>query len=148
MTVRIPIAEKGKLQDVQWHPNGREFVMIDDHPQKITVFDCLGRSVCDLGRYARNLIRFSPNGRFLWCGGFGNLTGEMTFYDYRSVKEADKRGKCLGHGTDDACRYFEWSPDSGSLVTARLYPFMTVDNGFRLYVPAQCTANPSTALHL
>jgi len=133
MTTRIPIAEKGKMQDVQWHPSGREFVMIDDHPQKITVFDNRGNTVADLGRYARNLIRFSPDGRFLWLGGFGNLTGEMTFYDYRMVKDPQQKGKCLGYGTDDACRYFQWSPDASSLVTARLHPFMTVDNGFKIY---------------
>merc|ERR1712228_822350 len=129
--VKIPIAEKGKLQDVKWHPMGKEFVMIDDHPQKISIFDFRGNLVANLGNYARNLIRFSRDGKFLWCGGFGNLTGEMTFYDYEKIK-GDKT-QCLGYGHDDACRYFEWSPDSSSLVTARLYPYMTVDNGFRIY---------------
>ena len=37
--VKIPVSEKGKLQDVKWHPSGKEFVMIDDHPQKISIFD-------------------------------------------------------------------------------------------------------------
>jgi len=133
-TVSVPIAEKGKLQDVAWHPRGREFAIIDDHPHKATLLDKKGNTVADLGRSARNLIRFSPgSGRFLWLGGFGNLTGEMAFYDYLALKDKNQRGKCLGYATDDACRYFEWSPDGGSFVTARLYPFMTVDNGFRLY---------------
>merc|ERR1711920_408381 len=105
--------------------------MIDDHPQKITIFDYKGNNVKDLGKYARNLIRFSEDGRFLWCGGFGNLTGEMTFYDYKMIK--NEKQNCLGYNTDDACRYFEWSPDSSSLVTARLHPYMQVDNGFRIY---------------
>merc|ERR1712157_541583 len=96
----IPISDKGKLQDVKWHPFGKEFVMIDDHPQKITIFDYKGNNVKDLGKYARNLIRFSEDGRFLWCGGFGNLTGEMTFYDYKMIK--NEKQNCLGYNTDDA----------------------------------------------
>eukprot|EP01084_Bolivina_argentea_P309284 534967_1 len=131
-TVKIPISDKGKLQDVKWSSSGKEFVMIDDHPQKITVFDYRGNNISNLGQYARNLIRFSNDGRFLWCGGFGNLTGEMTFYDYKNIKENPNKS-CLGYNTDDACRYFEWSPDSSTFVTARLYPYMTVDNGFRIY---------------
>jgi len=131
-TAKVDISDQGKLQDVAWHPYGKEFVMIDDHPQKITICDFRGQKAHALGHYARNLIRFSGDGRFLWCGGFGNLTGEMTFYDYKNIKN-DESLACLGYNTDDACRYFEWSPDATSFLTARLYPYMTVDNGFRIY---------------
>lgn len=139
----IPVANQGKLQEVQWHPSGLEFIVIDDHPQKMTVYDYNGRETILFGTKIRNKVRYSMDGRFMWCGGFGNLTGEMSFYDWGQPRKslqnlrtqnADEMGKIeLGFAKDSACRYFEYSPDSSTFLAASLYPFMTVDTGFKLY---------------
>merc|ERR1719242_2329585 len=58
----------------------------------------------------------------------------MTFYDYAGVKNEDKsEGYLKGYAKDGSCRYYEWNPDASLFVTARLHPFMTVDNGFCVY---------------
>eukprot|EP01083_Nonionella_stella_P274772 932905_1 len=131
-TIKIQI--KNKLQDVKWCPLGKEFVAIDG--DVISVFDQKGTNIYCIGQYTRNRIRFSPCGMFLWVGGFGNLTGEMTFYDYQNIKQEENSEKdkyLAGYNRDSACRYFEWSPDSSLFVTASIYPYMTVDNGFTIY---------------
>ena len=101
--------------------------MIDDHPTKISGFDFRGRNNKNFKEITNtNTIRFSNDGRFMWCGGFGNLNGEMIFYDW-------KQQKIIGYNKSNACRTFEWAPNSRIIMTASLYPFMTVDNGFMLY---------------
>eukprot|EP00483_Globobulimina_turgida_P003440 UN03446 len=63
----------------------------------------------------------------------------MTFYDYTNIKNLKKSEDCHdksylnGYAQGSASRYFEWSPDSSVFVTATIYPYMTVDNGFRIY---------------
>ena len=136
----IKIDVKVALQDVAWHPNGNEFVLIDDRPLKISIFDTKGNCVHCIGKYARNVIRFSLCGNFLWLGGFGNLQGkEMTFYDYKNIRKADESDEYLkGYNKDGCSRYFEWCPDASLYITARLHPFMTVDNGFCVYKYNAC----------
>lgn len=120
-----------KLQDVAWHPFGHEFVFIDDHPRKISVMNSNGELVHCIGNYTRNAIRFSDCGHFLWLGGFGNLTGEMSFYDYKKIKNENEGLK--GFNKSDCARVYEFSPDASVFTIASLYPFMTVDNGFTVY---------------
>jgi len=127
----IAIEIKTKMDDVQWTPFKNEFILIAEHPQNITIYD--GKTAEKkylIGEYSRNIIRFSPCGSFLWCGGFGNLSGEMSFYDYANIENEDGM---KGFNKDNSCRYYEWSPDGGLFVTARTYPSRQVDNGFAIY---------------
>jgi Eukaryotic translation initiation factor eIF2A len=48
--------------------------------------------VFDLGSGPHNLARWNPHGRFLAIAGFGNLPGDVVFYD----RKAD--GKCKRMG--------------------------------------------------
>jgi translation initiation factor 2A len=59
-------------------------------------------------------------------GGFGNLQGEMDFYDMRRVKKiATKTAHCTVS--------LDWSPCSRYLLTATTAPRMNVDNGFKVF---------------
>lgn len=72
----------GPIQDVEWSPTGKEFMVIQGfQPAKSTLFVA---STCtpirEYGTGSRNTIRWSPHGRFVVLGGFGNLAGEMDFW--------------------------------------------------------------------
>lgn len=60
-------------------------------PCHTTLHDALGEPVYQYGAAHRNTISWSPHGRFLCVAGFGNLAGEMDFYDTLRSK---KIGKC------------------------------------------------------
>ncbi len=129
-TKQVEVAKK--LQDVQWHPFGTDIVMIHDHPRKVSVISPqTGECVQSIGQFTRNTIRFSECGHFLWLGGFGNLTGEMSFYDYVQLRKEEEGLK--GFNKSDCARVYEWSPDSSVFLIASLHPYMTVDNGFTVY---------------
>jgi len=40
----------------------------------------------EFGRHHRNTIRFSPFSRLVMIAGFGNLSGEMDFWDLTKMK--------------------------------------------------------------
>ena len=46
------------------------------------------KPIFDLGSGPHNTVRWSPQGRFFAIAGFGNLPGDLVFYE----KKAD--GKC------------------------------------------------------
>jgi len=126
----ISISEKSGLQDAQWHPNGQEFVVIDDHPTRIMRYNHKGVQIQEIARDCpRNAIRFDSNGQLMWLGGFGNLNGEMSFMHWKGPKSVEM----LGYNKDQTCRYFEYSPDGSMFITGRLHEFIKIDNGFRIY---------------
>mmetsp|Transcript_20370 Transcript_20370/g.48968 ORF Transcript_20370/g.48968 Transcript_20370/m.48968 type:complete len:747 (+) Transcript_20370:41-2281(+) len=102
------------------------------------------------GRAHRNTMDVSPHGRFVVCGGYGNLAGGMDFWDrnkgkkiprhvvlppsngdtkYVTIKEASdlsvtSSSPVVGH---------EWSPDSRTYLVSTTSPRMNVDNGVNIY---------------
>lgn len=62
-------------------------------------------------------------------GGFGNLTGDMVFWDPRKLKE-------IGWATAHCAAVRAWSPNSRFLLAAVLSPRVRVDNGFKLFTYA------------
>jgi len=74
----------------------------------------------------RNTILWSPHGRFLCLGGFGNLSGDMDFWDIN--KKA-----IMGSAKATCAVDFSWSPDGRHFMTASLSPRMKVDNGITIY---------------
>ncbi|ETO25266.1 hypothetical protein RFI_11872 [Reticulomyxa filosa] len=126
----ITLSEKGGLQEAQWHPNSDEFVVIDDHPPRVTCYNHKGMAVKEIASGCpRNIIRFDPHGQFMWMGGFGNLNGEMSFMHWKDANAVEM----LGFNKDETCRYYEYSPDGTMFVTARIHEFIKIDNGFRIY---------------
>eukprot|EP00808_Paulinella_micropora_P013414 g18530.t1 len=119
----------GPIEDVQWAPNSREFCAIQGtQPAQALLFraeDCSVKH--SFGRQDVNRIRFSPHGRFLFLGGFGNIPGNMQFWD-------KNKGKLMGEGRDiNSPTTFEWTPDGRHFVTATLNRRMKVDNGFKVF---------------
>jgi translation initiation factor 2A len=58
--------------------------------------------------------------------GFGNLRGEVQFWDRKTLKMIN-----LLNAEDTTA--FEWCPDSEHLVTASCSPRLKVDNGFKIW---------------
>jgi len=118
----------GKIEDAQWNPNGREFVLVaGSQPARSTLFDLRGEGIFDFGENHRNCVRWAPHGRFLMIGGFGNLVGEMTFWD---------RNKLKPMGVTEAptpATTYGWSPDSRYFLTATTRPRMNVENSVHIF---------------
>lgn len=96
-------------------------------PAKTTIFDQRANPVHNFSLAPRNMILFSPHGRFVLVAGFGNLAGQMDIYDlqkdYAKVTtiEASNASVC------------EWSPDGRHILTATTSPRLRVDNGVRIW---------------
>jgi translation initiation factor 2A len=59
-------------------------------PCHCTLMDSTGTAIYQYGAAHRNTISWSPHGRFLCLAGFGNLAGEMDFYDTLRSKKIGK----------------------------------------------------------
>lgn len=124
----IQLQKEGPIHDVGWSPTGKEFVVtygFMPNPQT-TLFDVKCNPVIDFGTASRNTIRWAPNGKFLCIGGFGNLTGQMDFWDVKSTK---KVGTAIAH----CAAVCEWAPDSRHFIAAVVSPRIRVDNGYKIF---------------
>ncbi|KAF9578184.1 hypothetical protein BGW38_006157, partial [Lunasporangiospora selenospora] len=65
-------------------------------------------------------------GRILVLAGFGNLSGNMDFWDRKSLKKV----ATISARDTTAC---EWSPDGRHILTATLSPRLRVDNGYKIW---------------
>lgn len=83
----VPLAKEGPIHDLAWSPNGKEFIVVYGFmPAKATLFDMKCRPVFDFGTGSRNTVLWAPHGRFLVLGGFGNISGNMQFWDNNRKK--------------------------------------------------------------
>mmetsp|Transcript_43555 Transcript_43555/g.85271 ORF Transcript_43555/g.85271 Transcript_43555/m.85271 type:complete len:619 (+) Transcript_43555:36-1892(+) len=122
-------SNKGPVHCAEWSPSGRDFIVIQgQQPAKTTLFlanNCT--PIRDFGTAPRNTVVFSPHGRFVCIAGFGNLAGEMDFWEKNKFK---KMGSCQDlHGA----KSFEWTPDGRNFVTSVLWPKRRVDNGIKVW---------------
>mmetsp|Transcript_6263 Transcript_6263/g.13636 ORF Transcript_6263/g.13636 Transcript_6263/m.13636 type:complete len:765 (+) Transcript_6263:241-2535(+) len=103
------------------------------------------------GRAHRNVMDVSPHGRFVVCGGYGNLAGGMDFWDRNKGKRIPRRvalnDSASGGGsyvtikeatdlTVTSCSPVvghQWSPDSRTYLVSTTSPRMNVDNGVHIY---------------
>lgn len=126
----VPMPKDGPIHDVQWSPKGDFFVAISGFmPAKSTLFNDKCVPKFDLGSGPYSLIRWNPFGRFFVLAGFGNLPGDMTFYD----KKADCRCKVMGSTRASNGVSLEWSPCGRYVLTATTAPRLRVDNGFQIF---------------
>mmetsp|Transcript_22707 Transcript_22707/g.33179 ORF Transcript_22707/g.33179 Transcript_22707/m.33179 type:complete len:628 (+) Transcript_22707:31-1914(+) len=125
----VPQSKDGHVYSVQWSPDGSCFIMAAGKmPCHVTMFNPAGEPVYEFGALYRDVISFSPHGRFLCLAGFGNLGGDMNFYEITSSKRR-QIGTASSHGAIG----WGWSPDSRYFMTCTLTPRMNVDNGFKLF---------------
>lgn len=123
----VPLSKQGQVHDVQWSPVGDKFVVIAGNmPAQATLFSANLDPIFEFGSAHRNTISWAPHGRFLCLAGFGNLAGEMDFYDVLRLR---RLGSAVAHATVT----HGWSPDSRFFLSATVAPRMNVDNGFKIF---------------
>ena len=148
--IAAPVAQskEGPIHDVKWSPLGDRYaashhensedpsicqfflprfvVCAGTMPCHTTLYNAKGESLYQFGAAHRNTVSWSPHGRFLALAGFGNLAGDMDFFDtVRLRKTGSNNAHCsVTHG---------WSPCSRYFMTATLAPRMNVDNGFKIF---------------
>ncbi|KAL3802781.1 hypothetical protein HJC23_007558 [Cyclotella cryptica] len=105
-----------------------------------------------MGRAHRNVMDVSPHGRFVVCGGYGNLAGGMDFWDRNKGKmiprhvvmaSSSPNGdgafvtmKEPGDLTLTSCSPVvghQWAPDSRTYLVSTTSPRMNVENGVHVY---------------
>ncbi|ONI29636.1 hypothetical protein PRUPE_1G207000 [Prunus persica] len=123
----VPLRKEGPVHDVQWSYSGSEFAVVYGFmPSKATVFDKKCNPLLELGTGPYNTIRWNPKGKFLCLAGFGNLPGDMAFWDYGEKKQ-------LGTTRAELSVTSEWSPDGCYFMTATTAPRLQVDNGIKIF---------------
>jgi len=129
LSEKISQTKEGPIHDVKWSPVGDKFILAaGTMPAQCTMYDSKGKTLFEFGAAHRNTVCWSPHGRFVCIAGFGNLAGEMDFYDMDP-----KKMKKIGSNTAHCSVSFGWSPDSRYFLTATLAPRMNVDNGFKVF---------------
>ena len=124
---KIAQSKEGPVYDVKWSPQGDKFVVSAGHmPSRSTLYNDKAKALYEFGEAHRNTIVWAPHGRFVCVAGFGNLAGEMDFYDTVKLK---KMGANISH----CAVQYGWSPDSRYFLTATLAPRMNVDNGYKIF---------------
>ena len=124
---KINQSKDGPVYDVKWSPSGDKFVLAAGHmPSRSTLYNHRAQPLYEFGEAHRNTIIWAPHGRFVCVAGFGNLAGEMDFYDTVKLK---KMGANISHCSVQ----YGWSPDSRYFMTATLAPRMNVDNCYKIF---------------
>jgi translation initiation factor 2A len=77
-------------------------------------------------RNHRNFVRFNAQGRLICTAGFGNLAGDMDFFDRQTFKNVS-----TVHAPNSSVA--EWSPCGRYILTATCTPRLRVDNGYRIW---------------
>ncbi|KDP44253.1 hypothetical protein JCGZ_05720 [Jatropha curcas] len=95
-------------------------------PASATLFDKKCNPLLELGTGPYNTVRWNPKGKFLCLAGFGNLPGDMAFWDYVNKKQ-------LGTTRAECSVTSEWSPDGRYFMTATTAPRLQVDNGIKIF---------------
>ncbi|XP_010268199.1 PREDICTED: eukaryotic translation initiation factor 2A isoform X2 [Nelumbo nucifera] len=123
----VPLRKEGPVHDVQWSSSGSEFAVVYGFmPAKATVFDKKCNPILELGTGPYNTIRWNPKGKFLCLAGFGNLPGDMAFWDYVEKK-------LLGTTKAECSVTSEWSPNGLYFMTATTAPRLQVDNAIKIF---------------
>jgi len=123
----VPLKKDGPVHDVQWSSLGSEFAVVYGFmPAKATIFNKKCNPLLELGEGPYNTIRWNPKGRFIVLAGFGNLPGDMAFWDY-SEKKLVAKTKAEWSVTS------EWSPDGRHFMTATTAPRLQIDNCIKIF---------------
>uniref|UniRef100_A0ACD5YVW3 Uncharacterized protein n=1 Tax=Avena sativa TaxID=4498 RepID=A0ACD5YVW3_AVESA len=123
----VPLKKEGPVHDVRWSSSGSEFAAVYGFmPAKATIFNKKCNPLHELGEGPYNTIRWNPKGRFVVIAGFGNLPGDMAFWDYSEKK-------LVGKTKAEWSVISEWSPDGRHFMTATTAPRLQIDNGIKIF---------------
>jgi translation initiation factor 2A len=127
----VPLPTEGPVHDVAWSPRGDCFAVLAGFmPPRAVVFDSKCAPSLDLGSGPFCHARWSPHhGRFLCLAGFGNLAGDLAFFD----RKADGKLKPCGSARAAGGVSLEWSPCARLLLVSTTAPRLRVDNGVRVF---------------
>ena len=89
-------------------------------------FSPLASQLFLFGEAHRNTVAWAPSGRFVGLCGFGNLAGDMDFWDVNKKKK-------MGSNTAHCAVGYGWSPDSRKFMVSTTAPRMNVDNGVKFF---------------
>ncbi|KAK8548287.1 hypothetical protein V6N12_061204 [Hibiscus sabdariffa] len=123
----VPLKKEGPIHDVQWSFSGKEFAVVYGFmPANATIFDKKCKPLLELGSGPYNTIRWNPKGKLLCLAGFGNLPGDMAFWDFVDKKQ-------LGTTRAECSVTSEWSADGRYFMTATTAPRLQVDNCIKFF---------------
>ena len=126
-SVRVSLT-KGPIHDFTWSPTSRQFGVISGFmPATIAFFDLKGNVVHSLPQQAKNTMLFSPTGRYILIGGFGNLQGSVEILDRHD------KFKCITKFNATNTSVCKWSPGGEFIMTATTSPRLRVDNGIKVW---------------
>eukprot|EP00924_Labyrinthula_sp_SR-Ha-C_P005240 maker-scaffold_1-snap-gene-25.12-mRNA-1 protein AED:0.00 eAED:0.00 QI:119/1/1/1/1/1/2/132/594 len=97
-----------------------------------------GQAIFRFGEVYANHCIFNPFGRFLALAGFGNLPGDIEFWDLSPLVRSKKSGenplpRKLGKNKAQTPVDFGWSADGRLFLTASTYPRRRVDNSLQIF---------------
>eukprot|EP00271_Cylindrocystis_brebissonii_P005728 TRINITY_DN17941_c0_g1_i1.p1 TRINITY_DN17941_c0_g1~~TRINITY_DN17941_c0_g1_i1.p1 ORF type:complete len:626 (+),score=122.31 TRINITY_DN17941_c0_g1_i1:276-2153(+) len=123
----VPLGKDGPIHDVQWASSGKEFCVVHGYmPAKTMLFDSKCRALFDFGSGPRNIVRWSPYNRYICLAGFGNLPGDVEWWDRQQLKRVGAVRAAMGVS-------IEWAPTGQHCMVATTAPRLQVDNGIRIY---------------
>ncbi|KAK3095407.1 hypothetical protein FSP39_014310 [Pinctada imbricata] len=133
----VSLAKNGPIYHIEWSPKSTEFVVVYGFmPAKVTLFNMKTEPIFDFGTGPRNVAYFSPHGnhilyylmtiKLLCLAGFGNLRGNLEFWDPKSRK-------LIAQTQSPDSTSFEWCPDGQHVLTATTAPRLRVANGYRVW---------------
>ncbi|WIA28435.1 hypothetical protein OEZ86_010979 [Tetradesmus obliquus] len=126
----VAMPKEGPVHDVQWSPAGDYFVVVAGFmPAKVMLLDNRCKPVYDLGSGPYSTARWNPFGRFLAIAGFGNLPGDIVFYNKLSKGVCKQMGATRSASSVSAA----WSPCGRYFMTATTAPRLRVDNNVRVF---------------
>lgn len=126
----VALPKEGPIHDVQWSPKGDYFLTVAGFmPAKTTLFTSKCVAKFDLGSGPYSMARWNPFGRFFVLAGFGNLPGDLAFFD----KKADAKCKSMGTSRAENGVTLEWSPCGRYVLAATIAPRLRVDNGLQIF---------------
>eukprot|EP00920_Eleutheroschizon_duboscqi_P009241 GHVT01021109.1.p1 GENE.GHVT01021109.1~~GHVT01021109.1.p1 ORF type:complete len:314 (-),score=41.97 GHVT01021109.1:662-1603(-) len=122
-TIHLVTAEQGPIHDLKWNPKHSEFLICKGPmPPKLELCDGrTGNAKTSFGNVRRNTLRWNRFGRFFALGGFGNLSGDLEFWD-------KNKGKTIGVTKAPMCVICEFAPDGRHFLAATTSPRLRVDN--------------------
>ena len=123
----VPLNREGPIHHVSWSPSCMEFAVVYGFmPAAAALFDHRCKQLFSFGVGPRNQVLWSPHNRVLALCGFGNLPGDVEYWDR-------KEQKLLRSFKARDTVYAAWSPCSQYLLTATLFPRLRVDNGIKVW---------------
>ncbi|XP_062522104.1 eukaryotic translation initiation factor 2A-like isoform X2 [Corticium candelabrum] len=123
----VPLAKKGPIYSIDWHPNGKEFCVVYGYiPAKATLYNLKSEPIFDFGTGPRNTVHFNCHGNILSLAGFGNLRGHMEFWHRKELK-------LISRAQASDATFFQWSPDGEHILTATTAPRLREGNGYKVW---------------